>query len=79
MKFTILAVLAAVACTVTANPAAIKRGCDVLGCLGALAPAIAICAAAAAEEGANPAADAECFFEAANELGNPPSVCNGCL
>ncbi|TDL16058.1 hypothetical protein BD410DRAFT_795789 [Rickenella mellea] len=79
MKFTIIAVVAAVACTVTANPTTIKRGCNVLGCLEALAPAIVSCGLALAEEGENPFEDVECFIDAAKDIAHPPKVCNGCL
>ncbi|TDL16056.1 hypothetical protein BD410DRAFT_844719 [Rickenella mellea] len=79
MKLTIVAVLAAAACTVTANPAAVKRGCDILGCIEALAPAIVSCAAALAEEGENILEDIECFNDAADDISDPPSACSGCL
>ncbi|TDL15349.1 hypothetical protein BD410DRAFT_854759 [Rickenella mellea] len=57
MKFTIIAVLAAVASTVTASPAIGKRSCHAFKCVAALAPAVVSCAAAAAEDGANAAED----------------------
>lgn len=42
-----------------------------LGCLAALAPASVTCAAALAEEGLNPIADAACFASALNNIANP--------
>ncbi|TDL16061.1 hypothetical protein BD410DRAFT_844722 [Rickenella mellea] len=79
MKFTIIAVLAVVASTVTASPAIKKRSCHAFKCVAALAPAVVSCAAAAAEDGANPFADIECFADAAEDITNPPSACKGCF
>ncbi|TDL15351.1 hypothetical protein BD410DRAFT_845251 [Rickenella mellea] len=83
MQFTIIAVLVAAAMTVTASPATVaameKRGCHVLGCLEALAPAIVSCGIALAEEGENPFEDIICFKDAAKDITHPPSACKGCL
>ncbi|KAF2679501.1 hypothetical protein K458DRAFT_461032 [Lentithecium fluviatile CBS 122367] len=53
-------------------------GCNILKCLAALAPEYATCAAALAEEGLNPIADAACFAAALNNIANPPAGCAGC-
>jgi hypothetical protein len=53
--------------------AKVAAGCDLLKCLAALAPEAATCAAALAEEGLNPLADAACFAAALNNAANPVS------
>ncbi|KAK7189598.1 hypothetical protein PSPO01_04601 [Paraphaeosphaeria sporulosa] len=47
------------------------NGCNVLGCLAAVAPSSATCAAALAEAGANPVADIACFAGVVALMGNP--------
>ncbi|KAF2241676.1 hypothetical protein BU26DRAFT_571438 [Trematosphaeria pertusa] len=58
--------------------AKVAAGCNLLGCLAALAPASVTCAAALAEEGLNPIADAACFASALNNIANPPAACANC-
>jgi tRNA A37 threonylcarbamoyladenosine synthetase subunit TsaC/SUA5/YrdC len=58
--------------------ASIPEGCDAAKCVVALAGTIVACAAAAAEEGLNPIADAGCFAAAANAAVNTPAVCTKC-
>ncbi|TDL20668.1 hypothetical protein BD410DRAFT_790623 [Rickenella mellea] len=79
MKFTLVTLLAVFAATVSASPAVSKRGCDVLGCIGALAPAVASCAEALVLEGEDIFADIECFIDATDDILDPPSACNGCF
>ena len=43
-------------------------------CISALAPASITCAAALAEEGLNPIADAACFASALNNISNPVCI-----
>ncbi|KAF2726562.1 hypothetical protein EJ04DRAFT_571161 [Polyplosphaeria fusca] len=59
--------------------AKVADGCDILGCLVALAPASVTCAAALAEGGANLVADAACFAAALNTAVNPPEACTSCV
>ncbi|KAJ4358658.1 uncharacterized protein N0V89_003242 [Didymosphaeria variabile] len=53
--------------------ALVANGCNVLGCLAAVAPASATCAAALAEAGANPVADIACFAGVVATMSNPVS------
>ncbi|KAF2642918.1 hypothetical protein P280DRAFT_515367 [Massarina eburnea CBS 473.64] len=62
----------------TALDAKIAAGCNFLKCVIALAPASAVCAAAAAEAGVNVIADIACFAAALNLGANPPAACRGC-
>ncbi|KAL5117318.1 hypothetical protein ACEQ8H_004763 [Pleosporales sp. CAS-2024a] len=54
------------------------NGCSKIKCVFALAPTVAACAAAAAEEGLNPIADAGCIIALGNSVVNPPAACSGC-
>ncbi|OCK76496.1 hypothetical protein K432DRAFT_408124 [Lepidopterella palustris CBS 459.81] len=54
-------------------------GCEIAKCVAALAPLAVSCAAAAAEEGLNPLADAACLASAANNVANTPAACTSCL
>ncbi|KAH7074202.1 fungal calcium binding protein-domain-containing protein [Paraphoma chrysanthemicola] len=54
------------------------NGCSRLKCIAALAPTVVSCAAALAEAGLNPIADAACIATLANSSINPPDSCKGC-
>ncbi|TDL17314.1 hypothetical protein BD410DRAFT_554639 [Rickenella mellea] len=79
MKFTLVSLVAVFAVTVSASPAVSKRGCNVLGCITGLAPAIESCAEALIFEGDDIWADIQCFADAAADILDPPSACNGCF
>ncbi|OAK96876.1 hypothetical protein IQ06DRAFT_338927 [Phaeosphaeriaceae sp. SRC1lsM3a] len=53
-------------------------GCSKLKCIAALAPTVVSCAAALAEAGLNPIADAACLATLANSSINPPESCTSC-
>ncbi|KAJ6553138.1 hypothetical protein B0H19DRAFT_1263543 [Mycena capillaripes] len=80
MRFSIVALLAAFATSVAASPKPLLvRSCSVKNCVLALAPLVISCAAAAAEDGVNPFADADCLFDAAKDITHFPAACNGCF
>ncbi|KAF1958525.1 hypothetical protein CC80DRAFT_14194, partial [Byssothecium circinans] len=62
----------------TAMDAKVAAGCNYVKCVIALAPASAVCAAAAAEGGVNIVADIACFAAALDISANPPAACKGC-
>ncbi|KAF8065069.1 hypothetical protein FPV67DRAFT_1671356 [Lyophyllum atratum] len=57
----------------------IRSGCDIKGCVAALAPTVVSCAAAAALAGADIAKDAACLANSANMIENHPPKCDQCL
>jgi len=57
----------------------LRASCDIVGCVAALAPTIATCAAALVEGGANIPVDIGCLIDATNDLLNLPDDCEQCL
>ncbi|KAF8215233.1 hypothetical protein K438DRAFT_1955224 [Mycena galopus ATCC 62051] len=82
MQFSLIAILLTVsAAVVSGAPAAAKppaSTCDVAKCVSDLAPTVAACAAAAAQEGADPVSDASCLTAAAGTASKLPAPCSGC-
>ncbi|KAJ6520996.1 hypothetical protein DFH09DRAFT_224693 [Mycena vulgaris] len=80
MQFSLVTLLAVFAAGAVAGPAPffMRRGCDIGQCVIDIGPAVIGCAAAIAEEGANPFADATCLLSAAKDIKNFPASCTGC-
>ncbi|KAJ7364846.1 hypothetical protein DFH08DRAFT_950397 [Mycena albidolilacea] len=82
MQLSLVAILLAITATVVSGaPAAAKpkkNTCDVAKCVADLAPTVAACAAAAAQDGIDPISDAACLTAASTTASKLPAPCNGC-
>ncbi|KAJ7049175.1 hypothetical protein C8F01DRAFT_1184891 [Mycena amicta] len=83
MQFSIVAMLALVAATVSAGPAPLflknRDDCDIKDCILDLGPSVVGCASAVAQLGADPFSDVGCLLSAVKEVANFPPSCAGCL
>ncbi|KAJ7159472.1 hypothetical protein C8R46DRAFT_1224063 [Mycena filopes] len=83
MQFTLVALFAVLATSVTAAPAALflrdDAVCDISSCVVSLAGSVVSCGTAAAQLGADPFSDAGCLFAAVKTVTEFPPACDGCL
>ncbi|KAJ6487205.1 hypothetical protein C8R47DRAFT_1128051 [Mycena vitilis] len=79
MQFSLVALLAIAAVTVSASPLRLRQTtCDLKTCILDLAPAVVSCASAAAQLGADAFSDAGCVVAAVKDGVELPAPCNGC-
>ncbi|KAJ6585603.1 hypothetical protein B0H19DRAFT_1250397 [Mycena capillaripes] len=76
MQFSLIVLLAIAATAVSAAPA--KNTCNLKTCVVDLAPTVAACASAAAQDGIDPVSDEACITAAAKTLSKLPAPCTGC-
>jgi len=81
MQFSVVALLAAFAASVSAVPTSVhfnRQGCEALSCATALGPTAVSCVSAAVQEGVDPVSDAGCLASGLKTFLDPPAACNGC-
>ncbi|KAJ6453124.1 hypothetical protein C8R45DRAFT_1112632 [Mycena sanguinolenta] len=79
MQISLVVLIAFAATVVSGAPAAAKPpACDLAKCVSDLAPTVAACATAAAQDGADPVSDASCITAASGTVSKFPAPCTGC-
>jgi len=79
MRFSLAAVVAALAAGAAASPTLGRRSCDIVGCVTALAPDVETCATAAISEGTDILGDFNCLTDAYSLVTDFPASCAGCF